>query len=166
LNSFISARLIAMPVEDSHKGQRTEPPTSTRLIVLAGLCAAASSAYLCRNSIGVAESTIREDLGLSMDAMGSVMGSFFLVYALGQIPMGWLGGQLGSRRAIPICAVAWSIATAMMSFAVGTPLLLVSRVTSGLAQAGLFPSCVSTIGIWSPDTRRGVASGALVVRQA
>ena len=136
-------------------------PTATRYVVLAGLCTAASIAYLCRNSIGVAESTIRAELGLSETAMGWVMSSFFLTYALGQIPTGWLGNQLGSRRAIPICAVTWSVATALMSFAFGMPLLLVSRATNGLAQAGLFPACTSTIGKWFPDTRRAVASGAL-----
>lgn len=154
--------MMGSPVvrEDLSNLERPKP-TCTRFFVLAGLCVAASIAYLCRNSIGVAESTIRQDLGLSEQAMGLVMGSFFLVYALGQIPMGWLGNRLGSRRAIPLCALAWSIATAMMSFAVGAPLLILSRLTNGLAQAGLFPACVLTIGMWSPESRRGVASGAL-----
>lgn len=153
--------IAPMPVDELRNVDEMESPTAARFIVLAGLCVAASIAYLCRNSIGVAESTIRAELGLSETAMSWVMSSFFLTYALGQIPTGWLGDRLGSRRAIPICAVAWSMATAMMSFAVGMPLLLVSRATNGFAQAGLFPACTSTIGKWFPDTRRAVASGSL-----
>lgn len=95
-----------MPSDKLHNMERPESPTAIRYIVLVGLCVAASIAYLCRNSIGVAESTIREELGLSEFAMGWVMSSFFLAYALGQIPTGWLGNRLGIRRAIPICAVA------------------------------------------------------------
>jgi sugar phosphate permease len=136
-------------------------PTLVRYLVLVGLCVAASIAYLCRNSIGVAESTMRAELGLSERAMGWVMSSFFLAYALGQIPTGWLAGVWGSRRAIPLFAIAWSIATAAMGLASGLPLLLISRVTNGLAQAGLFPACTATIGKWFPDTGRGVANGAL-----
>lgn len=138
-----------------------QTPTSVRYVVLVGLCSAAAIAYLCRNSIGVAESTIRAELGLSEEAMSRVMGNFFLAYALGQIPMGWLGNRFGSRVAIPTCAIAWSLATAMMSFAIGVPLLIVSRLTNGLAQAGLFPACTLTIARWFPDTGRGVAIGSL-----
>ncbi len=122
---------------------------------------AASIAYLCRNSIGVAESTIRAELGLSETAMGWVMSGFFLTYALGQIPTGWIGHRLGSRRAISIFAVAWSFATAIMSFAMGMPMLLASRAANGIAQAGLFPACTLTIGNWFPNTRRAMASGTL-----
>lgn len=138
-----------------------QSPTFVRYFVLAGLCIAASVAYLCRNSIGVAESTIRADLGLSEEAMGWVMSIFFLAYALAQIPTGWWGGRLGSRHAIPLFAIAWSFATALMSFAFGMPLLLISRMSNGIAQAGLFPACTATIGKWFPSTRRAVASGSL-----
>ncbi len=93
--------------------------------------------------------------------MGWVMSSFFLAYALGQIPAGWLGDRYGARFAIPAFATAWSLATAAMSFAVGMPLLVVSRVANGLAQAGLFPACTLTIRRWFPDTGRALASGAL-----
>ena len=139
----------------------TDAPTKVRYLVLSGLCLAASIAYLCRNSIGVAESTIRAELGLSEAAMGWVMSSFFLAYALGQIPTGWLGNGWGSRRAIPVFAVTWSIGTGVMAFAAGMPLLVASRVANGLAQAGLFPACTITIGKWFPDTGRAIANGAL-----
>lgn len=129
--------------------------------MLAGLCLAASVAYLCRNSIGVAESTIRDELGISEVGMSWVMSSFFLAYALAQIPTGWLGNRWGSRSAIPLFAVAWSLATTATSFAAGMPVLLASRISNGLAQAGLFPACTSTIGHWFPDTRRASSSGAL-----
>jgi sugar phosphate permease len=137
-------------------------PTFVRYLVLTGLCLAASIAYICRNSIGVAESTIRKELPqLTESDMGWVMSSFFLTYAIGQIPSGWLGSYLGNRRAIPFFSVAWSAATLLMSLAAGMPLLLTSRVTNGLAQAGLFPACTATIGRWFPDTRRAIASGSL-----
>lgn len=150
-----------MAAADSNHVHNGRTPSATRFIVLAGICLAASVAYLCRNSIGVAESTIREELGLSEKAMGIVMSSFFLTYALGQIPTGWLGNRLGSRLAIPACAVGWSITTVLMSFAVGMPLLVFSRAATGIAQAGLFPASTATIGKWFPATGRAVATGAL-----
>ena len=119
-------------------------------------------AYICRQSIGVAETAISEDLPqLELSTMGFIMGSFFLVYAFAQIPSGWLGNKLGSRVGISFFAVTWSVATGIMYFATGAPILLISRVASGLAQAGLFPAAAMTIGRWFPSTGRAFASGAL-----
>jgi sugar phosphate permease len=150
-----------MSADENTRAERPPAPTAARFVVLAALCVAASVAYLCRNSIGVAESTIRAELGLSERAMGWVMSSFFLTYAVGQIPTAWFGNLVGSRRAIPVFGVAWSLATTLMSFSMGMPLLVVSRLTNGIAQAGLFPACTSTIGKWFPDTGRAFATGSL-----
>src|SRR5688572_24943801 len=57
-------------------------PTKTRFIVLAWLCAAAALAYVSRNAIAVAESTVRTDLGLTMQQSGWLMSAFFFSYAL------------------------------------------------------------------------------------
>lgn len=118
-------------------------------------------AYICRQSIGVVEKEIREDLQLSLETMGFIMGSFFFAYALAQIPSGWLGKKLGSRVGITLFAITWSAATGLLYFATGAPLLLLSRVASGLAQAGLFPAAAMTIRRWFPETGRAAASGAL-----
>ena len=138
-----------------------ERPTSVRFLVLAALCVAASLAYLCRNSIGVAESTIRQELELTERQMGWVIAIFFLSYALAQIPTGWCADYFGSRRSIPVFALAWSMATAIMGSSAGMPMLILTRLGNGIAQAGLFPASNATIGKWFPDTRRAVACGSL-----
>jgi ACS family glucarate transporter-like MFS transporter len=138
-----------------------ERPTNARYGVLAWLCSAAAIAYICRNSIGVAESTIREDLALTTDQTSYIMLMFFLAYALAQMPTGWLGDHFGSRRMLPVLAVGWSAATAAMGLATGMPLLIVTRVVNGVAQAGLFPCATNTLSKWAPISRRATASGAL-----
>ena len=55
---------------------KSPKPTWTRYKVLAWLGGAATIAYICRNSIGVAEKEIRADLGLDAFQMGLVMGAF------------------------------------------------------------------------------------------
>ena len=60
-------------------------PTWTRYKVLLWLGGAATIAYICRNSLSVAEKGIREDLGLDAFQMGLVMGAFQISYALLQI---------------------------------------------------------------------------------
>ena len=61
-------------------------PTKTRFLVLAWLCAAAALAYVSRNAIAVAESTVRSDLGLTKQQSGWLMSAFFFSYALARFP--------------------------------------------------------------------------------
>src|SRR5262245_57362102 len=68
---------------------RTLPSTNVRYRVLAWLTMAAGLAYLCRNAVGVAESAIRGELGLTLEQSGWFMGAFFWSYALFQVPSGW-----------------------------------------------------------------------------
>ena len=94
-----------------------QPPTRSRFIVLLLICLAAAIAYVSRNAIAVAESTVRADLGLTKQQSGWLMSAFFISYSACQIPGAWIGQRLGARRALPAFAVAWSIATAAASSA-------------------------------------------------
>ena len=51
-------------------------PTFVRIEVIGLLTLAAAIAYLARNAVGVAESTIRDDLGLTIRQSGWFMAAF------------------------------------------------------------------------------------------
>jgi MFS family permease len=136
-------------------------PTNTRFLVLAWLCAAAALAYVSRNAIAVAESTVRGDLGLTKQQSGWLMSAFFFSYALCQIPTGQFGQRSGSRRALPLFATVWSVATAMTAFVSGLGGMIAARVVQGIAQAGLFPTTTVTVAKWFPKTGRAFATGSL-----
>ncbi len=136
-------------------------PTWVRYKVLAMLCLAATIAYVQRNSIGVAELTIRHDLGLTREQMGQVMSAFVLTYALFQLPSGWVAHLWGTRRALSVFAFLWSVLTGVMAAATGFLGLVAARLGMGAAQAGVFPCSTASIAKWFPVTRRGLASGAL-----
>ncbi len=140
------------------------PPTATfvaRYAVLLGLCLAATVSYISRNSLAVVEKQVRTELDLSESEMGFAISSFFFSYALLMIPGGWITQRFGSRRSLPFFAMCWSAATALTSFAFGLPLLVLSRLANGTAQAGLFAGCTTSIAKWFPKTEHGFANGAL-----
>jgi MFS family permease len=136
------------------------PPTRVRYLVLAFLCLAAAIAYIPRNCIGVAEEDIRAELDLSKDEMSVVMSSFFITYALLQIPTGWLAHVWGARRALTLFAAGWSVASGLGALA-GLPLLLLTRLGMGGAQAGLFPCSTGSVSRWLPARRWALANGLL-----
>ncbi len=160
MSDSTSRSLTADPGNDADASIRR--PTRVRYSVTAWLAVAAALAYLCRNSLVVAESSLRSELGISEEWMGFILGpAFFWTYALAQIPTAWLGERFGSRRCLPMFAVTWSFATAAIALASGVGLVLASRIGNGVAQAGIFPCSARTISLWNPQTGRASASGQL-----
>ncbi len=139
----------------------SDRPTSARYRVLTWLTVAAALAYLCRNAVGVAESTIREDLGLSLKQSGWFMGAFFWTYAIFQVPGGWLAHRRGTRVALTGFALIWSVASLALGLAPGFWLLLVAQLMMGIAQAGIFPASCHSISHWIPLARRSFSCGVL-----
>ena len=139
----------------------TPRPTTIRYRALAWLTLAAALAYLCRNAVGVAESTLRQDLGLSLEQSGWFMGAFFWTYSLFQVPSGWLSERWGTRLALSIFAFAWSVATFGIGVAPAFGLLIVAQLVMGVAQAGVFPAACNSIGHWMPLGQRAIGVGIL-----
>jgi len=134
-------------------------PTRTRHIALAGLCMAALFAYVTRNALGVAESTVRADLGITKDQSGWLMSLFFWPYALCQIPAAWVGQRIGSRKALPLFGVLWSLASAGLA-AGNYVVMLIMRMFMGVSQAGLVPIGMGAMARWFPRAEQGIASGS------
>lgn len=138
-----------------------ERPTRVRFQVLAWLTLGAALAYLCRNTVGVAESTIRSEFGLSKEESGWFMGAFFWTYALFQVPGGGLANRHGTRLTLTLFAVGWSFAALMLAGSRVFWMLIAAQSIMGIAQAGLFPAACLSVSHWMPMTRRSLACGFL-----
>jgi ACS family D-galactonate transporter-like MFS transporter len=127
--------------------------------VLGLLCTSAALAYLMRNSIGAAESTIRADLGLTKEQSGALISAFFWPYALCQLPAAALAQRIGNVRALAIFGLVWSSACA--AFSIGDYATMVAaRVVMGIGQAGLVPAAMGMMSVWFPRSMQGGASGS------
>lgn len=136
-------------------------PTRIRYRTMAWLTAAAALAYLCRNAIGVAESSVRDDLQLTLQQSGWFLGAFFWSYALFQVPCGWFAQRFGTRIALSGFAVVWSIAALGLGLAPSFGYLIAAQLLMGISQAGIFPAAVNSIGHWFPLSQRSLACGLL-----
>ncbi|MEX0792588.1 MAG: MFS transporter [Pirellulaceae bacterium] len=134
-----------------------------RYRVIAWLAVAAALAYLCRNSLSVAESRIRDDLGLTLAQSGSIMGAFFWTYALFQVPAGAFSHRFGTRLALMLFAMAWSVAMFSSAISQGFVLLILAQMMMGIAQAGIFPASTNSINYWMPMSQRSLGCGLLAV---
>ena len=69
----------------------SRPPV--RVLIVLVLTAMAALLYLERVCVSVAEGYIREDLRIGTMQMDAAFGAFFIAYALGQVPGGYLAQQ-------------------------------------------------------------------------
>lgn len=132
-----------------------------RYLLLTFLCLATVIAYVQRSAMNGATKAIEDDLHITSQDLGLVMGGWYLLYSLFQLPGGWIADRLGSKPALILFAVLWSVLTGVAGLAAGLPGLLLLWGLMGAAQAGIFPCCTKAIGATFPRTQQAFASGML-----
>lgn len=119
--------------------------------------------YLDRFCISFAEVFIKDELGLSDKQIAIILGSFFVSYALCQVPSGWLSDRFGARTMLTIYILMWSLFTALTGFVTGFIMLLILRLGFGIGQAGAYPTSANLVSKWMPLSERGFASSMVAV---
>lgn len=143
------------------RGQFGEAGTRVRVRVLAFLCVLSFLTYYDRQCIVRAQESIQASLNISDEQMGLVFGSFWLAYALFEIPGGRMGDRLGARFTITRIVLAWSLFTLLTGTATGFYSLLIYRFLFGVGEAGAYPNMARIQSRWLPIAERARAGGIL-----
>lgn len=153
---------------------RTDPETSKhpdsdgkprgrhrRFLVLALITTVLALSTGDRATLSVAAPGLAKDLAIDPLSMGWLFSAFSWSYFLAQIPAGYLVDRIGSRIAILVALVGWSIATILTSGVgyVAAPIVVLYalRLLLGVLEAPVTPACSRIIAAWFPSDERGVA---------
>src|SRR5258706_155607 len=128
-------------------------------MVLAFGVALAGVTYLDRVCISVTAKQIMEDLSLDAVRMSYVFSAFTFAYAMFEIPSGYWGDRIGTRRVLTRIVLWWSAFTALTAAAFSYPWLLIVRFLFGIGEAGAWPNVARTFSRWFPASERGTAQG-------
>jgi MFS family permease len=134
-------------------------PTRTRYKVLAVAVLLAGITYLDRVCISMTAPGMMRDLHLDRIQMGFVFSAFTLAYGLFEIPTGWWGDRVGTRRVLTRIVTWWSVFTMLTGAALGYGSLLAIRFLFGVGEAGAWPNVARTFSRWFPVEERGTAQG-------
>src|SRR5262245_35721805 len=108
-------------------------PTKARNGVIFAAFLMAFLLYLDRNSYSFAEKSMKQELeNLTLQQISGAFSAFFLAYALGQVPSGWLADRFGPRRSLLAYILVWSLFTGLLGFVYGGVSLIVFRAGMGL----------------------------------
>ncbi len=108
-------------------------------------------------------SLIKDELSLSYALSGSLMTSYFVGYALGQIPWGYLTDKFGIRKIMTLSLAGTAISTASFGLATNIWQITTARFLAGILGAGLFVPAVKLIAMWFSPNKRGTVLGILNV---
>jgi MFS family permease len=148
-----------------NNGNELERFSGMQRAVIAVAMAKAFLLYLDRTCMGavVQSASFQNEMALGKAEVGSVMSSFFLAYALGQMPAGWMADRFGPRRMLVTYVVLWSVCTAMTGWVQGLAALVMVRMACGLAEAGAYPAITRLVGSWFGTVGRARASGLVAM---
>src|SRR3974390_3792349 len=132
--------------------------------------------YLDRTSLSVDMPLISKDFDLDPAMQGLILSSFFWTYAFMQVPGGMLADRYKPRIVIALSTVGWGFFQTIAAIATTWPMLLLTRLGLGVAEAPIYPAGGKLNAIWMTPTERargatlldggaplGAALGAIVI---
>ena len=135
----------------------TEPDHRRRVLPL--LIALVIITFLDRISIAVAGPRIQQELHITPQRWGWVLGAFVLAYGIFEIPTGALGDRVGQRSVLTRIVLWWSAFTCLTGAAIGFPVLVATRFLFGAGEAGAYPNISGVIVRWFPVRERARTQG-------
>ncbi|EHI97570.1 major facilitator superfamily MFS_1 [Clostridium sp. DL-VIII] len=141
----------------SNIGKRTK----YRFVALAMILALLTLSTADRAAISIAAGGMQKALSLNKTSMGVLMSAFSWAYVIGQLPSGWLGDKIGSKKIMAIGVAFWSLATFAMGFSgwffFSFGLLIFLRICLGAFETPVGPGSGRILAAWFPTSERGVA---------
>ncbi len=154
-------------IESKEIAQGSEHPTHYRWYIVGLLGVIAALTYLDRLNLSIAGEYIQTEYAFSTQAMGWILSSFMLGYALFQVPVGWLGDRFGPRNLLMMALLWWSLFTALTAIAPELPLagfigagwaFAIIRFLVGVGESATFPSSNKVVALWLSKEQRAVGN--------
>src|SRR5262245_28726113 len=105
-------------------------------------------AFLDRVNIGFAALTMNQELGITSQQFGLLVGIFFIGYAVFEIPSNLILHRVGARVWIARILIVWGTVAALTGFVQTVHQLYVARFLLGLAEAGYYPGVLLYLTYW------------------
>ncbi len=111
--------------------------------------------------VGLAGVPIMTDLKLDAEQFGQLGSSFFLLFSVSAIIVGFIVNTVATRWVLLAMAIIWSLAQFPMVGTVGFTTLLICRIILGAGEGPAFSVATHAIYKWFPDEKRTLPTAIL-----
>src|ERR1700752_1848950 len=111
--------------------------------------------------VGLAGVPIMTDLKLEPEQFGLLGSSFFLLYSISAIVVGFIVNRVETRWVLFILAIIWALAQFPMVGTVGFTTLVICRIILGAGEGPAFAVAAHAIYKWFPDEKRTLPTAIL-----
>lgn len=118
-----------------------------------------------RAVLGLAGPHIMRDLQLTNTQFGLIGSSFFLLYSLSALIVGFLANRISSWMILIVLVAIWSAAQAPLAFPVTFETLIITRIALGAGEGPGYSVALHAVYKWFPNERRTIPS-AIVAQGA
>ncbi|MFF2137813.1 MFS transporter [Streptomyces sp. NPDC058193] len=113
--------------------------------------------------LGLAADPISDELGLSHSLYGLVASSFFVLFSISAVVVGFVANRVATRWVLLALAVVWSLAQLPLLLAASVGTLFASRVVLGAGEGPTAGVAVHALYKWFPPRRRALPSALYVI---
>jgi MFS family permease len=111
--------------------------------------------------VGLAGPPIRKELMLTDQQFGLIGSSFFFLFAVSAVIVGFIANRVQARHALLVMAIIWALVQFPMLGTVSLELLIACRVVLGAGEGPAAPVATHAVYKWFPDSARGLPTAII-----
>ncbi|MCZ0983171.1 MFS transporter [Streptomyces diastatochromogenes] len=111
-----------------------------------------------KSVLGLAAVPIMEELDLSNSTYGLISSSFFFLFSVSGLLVGFLSTRISSRVLLFVMTAVWAVAQLPVLVAASVPTLMAGRVLLGAAEGPAASMSMHALYKWFPPERRALPS--------
>ena len=111
--------------------------------------------------VGLAAQPIMAELNLKPEQFGLIGSSFFFLFALSAVIVGFITNRVQTRYTLLVMAIVWSLVQFPMLGTVSLEVLIACRIILGAGEGPASPVATHAIYKWFPDSLRGMPTAII-----
>ena len=111
--------------------------------------------------VGLAAQPIMADLKLTPEQFGLIGSSFFFLFAISAVVVGFITNRVQTRHTLLIMALIWSVVQFPMLGTVSLEVLIACRIILGAGEGPAAPVATHAVYKWFPDSLRGMPTAII-----
>ncbi|APE25824.1 MULTISPECIES: MFS transporter [Streptomyces] len=114
--------------------------------------------YADKSVLGLAAVPVMTELGLSNSTYGLISSSFFFLFSVAGLLVGFLSTRISSRVLLFVMTVLWAVAQLPVLLVASVPTLMAGRILLGAAEGPAASMSMHALYKWFPPERRALPS--------